>query len=135
MPPPPLKTTLFNIMELSLKVSSGSFSEEELHSVTRQLAQAIQSETGIAALIPEYQPTPGVKGTSSILGEIALTLLSSGGAAVALIGVLKAYFDRASNFSINIKRPDGPEITISAQNMKPEQIENTVARINDLFQD
>ncbi|WON72890.1 effector-associated constant component EACC1 [Nitrosospira sp. Is2] len=104
-----------------------------MHDLTRQLAQTIGSETDITAQIPEHRPTSGAKGASSILGEIVLTLFSSGGAAVALIGVLKAYFDRASNFTINIKRPSGPEITISAQNMKPEQIDNTIARVNDLF--
>jgi hypothetical protein len=119
-------------MDLTLQVSCPSLSDEEMHVLTGELAQTVSSETGISAQIPEQQATPGAKGDAINIGTLILTFFSSG-AAVALIGVLKSYFDRASNLTIDIKRPDGTQFNISAENMKPEQIENTVARLKNLL--
>ena len=119
-------------MELTLQISGDTLSEEQLHSLTLELAQTIASETDICAQIPEHPPAPEAKGDPITVGTLVLAFFSSG-AAVALIGVLKSYFDRASNLTIDIKRPDGHQVNISAQNMKPEQIENTVARLSGLL--
>lgn len=121
-------------MDLTLQVSSDSLSEEGLHELTLDLSRTIGSETDISAQIPEHQPEPGAKGDTITVGTLFLAFFSSG-AAVALIGVLKSYFDRASNLTIDIKRPDGHQVNISAQNMKPEQIENTVVRLKNLLGD
>lgn len=120
-------------MYLSLQVSSNSLSEEELHEITRQLAQTISSETDISAQIPEQQPAPGAKGDPITVGMLALTFLSSG-AAVALIEVLKTYFGRVSTLAIEVKHPDGSQVSISAQNMKPEQMQETVTRLSSLLE-
>ena len=119
-------------MDLTLQVSSNSLSEEKLHNLTLELAQTIGSETDISAQIPEHPPAPEAKGDPITIGTLVLTFFSSG-AAIALIEVLKTYFGRASNLTIDIKRPDGHQVNISAQNMKPEQIENTVARLKNLL--
>lgn len=119
-------------MDLTLQVSSPSLSDEEMHNLTRELAQSVSSETDISTQIPEQQPRRGAKGDPITVGALVLTFFSSG-AAVALIEVLKSYFGRVSNLTIDIKRPDGFQVNISAQNMKPQQIENTVARLKNLL--
>ena len=120
-------------MDLTLQVSSPSLSDEEMHDLTRKMARTINSETDISSQVPEHPPTPGAKGEPITIGVLILSFLSSGGAAVALIGVLKTYFDRVSNLTIEVKRPDGSQVSISAQNMKPEQIEDTIACLSSLL--
>ncbi len=122
-----------HIMDLSLQISSNSLSEEELDEITRQLARTIGSETDISAQIPEQYPAQGAKGETITVGTLALTFLSSG-AAVALIEVLKTYLGRVSNLAIEVKRSDGSQVNISAQNMKPEQMQDTVARLSSLLE-
>jgi len=119
-------------MNLTLQVASHSLLDEEMHDLTRQLAHTISSETDISAQIPEQKAEPGNKGDLIDAGKMILNFVTSNTAG-ALVGVLKSFFDRTSNFSVDIKRPDGSQINISAQNMKPEQIEDTVARLNGLL--
>jgi hypothetical protein len=64
------------------------------------------------------------------LAEIILTFFGSGGAAVALFNIFKAYFDRNSSFTIKAKKADGTELEISAQNMKLEQIQALLTQLN-----
>lgn len=120
-------------MHATMQITSAVLSAEELDSLTRQLAQTIARETDISAQFPEQPPTPGAKGDPITIGTLALSFLSSG-AAVALFEVLKTYIGRVSNLAIEVKRPDGSQVSISAQNMKPEQLQDTVARLRGLLE-
>lgn len=120
-------------MDITLQISSTALSAEELDILTRQLAQTIGRETDISAQIPGHQAPPGAKGDPITIGALALSFLSSG-AAVALIEVLKTYLGRVSNLAIEVKRTDGSQVSISAQNMKPEQMQDTVARLRSLLE-
>jgi hypothetical protein len=120
-------------MNITLQLSSAALPHEELDALTRQLAQTISSETAITAQIPEHQPTAGAKGDLITVGVLALSFLSTG-AAVALIEVFKTYLGRVSNLAIEVKRPDGSQVSISAQNMKPEQMQDTVTRSSSLLE-
>lgn len=104
-----------------------------MHVLTREIIQTINSETVISSQILEHPSITGAKGEPITMGVLILSFLSSGGVAVALIGVLKSYFDRVSNLTIEVKRSDGSQVSLSAQNMKPEQIEDTVARLSSVL--
>jgi hypothetical protein len=119
-------------MKFTLKISSAALSDEEMNTLTRQLAQTISRETDISTEIPEHQSEAGVKGDPITIGVLALSFLSSG-AAVALIEVLKTYLGRASSLTFEAKRPDGSQMKISAENMKPEQMQDTVARLSSFL--
>jgi hypothetical protein len=120
-------------MNITLQISSPTLSEEELDALTRQLAQTIGNETDIPVQIPESRSISGAKGDPITIGVLVLSFLTSG-TAVALIGVFKSYFSRVSNLAIEVKRPDGSQVSISAQNMKAEQIQDTVTRLSSLLE-
>lgn len=120
-------------MDMGLQLSSDALPDDELDALTRQLAGTIASETPIDARLPEGDAAPGAKGDAVTIGTLALTFLSSG-AAVALFEVLKTYFAREPSLEIAIKRPDGAEVTVSAQNLAPEQLHDTMERMRKLVE-
>ena len=69
--------------------------------------------------------------------KVSSAAVSSGGALVALVPVLKAYVERNRNLRIKIiKMPDGKkEIEIEAEHFKPGQIEQTAQAIKQLCDD
>jgi hypothetical protein len=117
-------------MNLTLNLSSNELDNEELQTLTRQLCDSIANETDIKAEIPSGAVAQGTKGDPIILGVIVLSVFGSGGAAVALFEIFKAYFSRNSSFTIKAKKADGTELEISAQNMKLEQIQELLAQFN-----
>ena len=62
-----------------------------------------------------------------------MTLLGSGGVAVALVNVLKAFFERNSSIQMEFRRDDGKEMRISVHNMKADEIERTRALAREFF--
>lgn len=117
-------------MNMTLNLSSSELDNEELQALTRQLCDSIADETDIKAEIPGGVVQQGHKGDPITLGTIALTFFGSGGAAVGLFNIFKAYFDRNSSFSIKAKKSDGTELEFTAQNMKLEQIQALLAQFN-----
>lgn len=117
-------------MNVTLSLSSNDLDSEELQALTRQLCDSIADETDIKAEIPSGAVQQGHKGDPITLGTIALSAFGSGGAAVALFEIFKAYFSRNSSFTIKAKKADGIELEITAQNMKLEQIQSLLAQFN-----
>jgi len=73
-------------------------------------------KVGISAVPIEEKAPLGTRGDISLIGQLALELLSSS-AVVALIECLKAYITRERKLVIKLRRPDGMEILLSAQNI------------------
>jgi len=119
-------------MDITLNLSSSELdNKEELQTLTRELCNTINNETDIQAEIPSGAVQQGHKGDPITLGAIALSFLGSGGAAVALFEIFKAYFSRNSSFTIKAKKADGTELEFTAQNMKLEQIQALLAQLNN----
>ena len=120
-------------MDVTIEISSKALSAEELDRITRQLAGALEQETDLAPVLPTTESGPGVKGEPVTIGALILTFISSG-AAVALFGVLKAYFSREPSLKIDLKKPDGSELSLSAQNMDPARVDETLDHLKKVFE-
>jgi hypothetical protein len=118
-------------MNLTLNLSSTELSDnEELQRLTRQLCDSIADETEIEAEIPSGAVVQGTKGDPITLGVLALSFLS-GGSAVALCEVFKAYFNRVPSLNIELERADGSKVKIAAQNLQPEQLKALLSQANN----
>jgi hypothetical protein len=65
---------------------------------------------------------------TALLGQIALTLVSSG-TVVAMLEILKAYFNRKRSGKFTMTRPDGASVSIELDDVSDEQFDKTVDRI------
>ena len=88
----------------------------------------------MVATIPEKPAGAGTRGAELMIGEVALAVLSSG-AAVALINVLRSYFDRSSSRELEFERSDGNKLKISTRNVHADEIEQTFDRAREFFGD
>ena len=87
--------------------------------MTADLCRTIIKETDIEAKLAEGAFEKGAKGEPINLGLIVLTFLRSG-SAIALLNIMKSYFEREPSIKMTIRRKDNTEITIDAKNMRPE---------------
>ena len=119
-------------MAITLSVSSKQLNDERLQTLSSDLCRSIIKETDIEAELAEGAAQRGARGEPITVGLILLTFFSSK-SAVALLNVLKSYFERDSSLAVNIQREDGAKLVISAKNMKPDQIENILMRAKELM--
>ncbi len=121
-------------MEQSLIVTSAQLGPADVQALTRELVTSINRQTDTEAALPESQPRPGERGDPITLGAIALSVITSG-TAVALFQVMKAYFERDESLEMAFERPDGRKLTIKAENMSAQRIDETVAMAKAFFSD
>lgn len=119
-------------MTEKLTVVSKRLDPAGVHALTLDLVSSINAGTDARAEIPEGEARPGERGDPVTLGAIALSFVSSG-AAVALFEVLKAYFERDESLEMSFERPDGRKLTIKAENMSAERIDDSMAFAQAFF--
>jgi Effector Associated Constant Component 1 len=121
-------------MSTTLSVISPSIDSEDLDELTLDLCRTINSETEVTAE-PAGAPTtqPGDKGDVLTIGSIVLGLISSGGVVVTLINVLKSYLERGRPIEIELEHPDGRKLKIKGDDVKQEQIDQTMKVAREFF--
>ncbi len=119
-------------MKARLSIASSALSGEDLHDLTLDLSRTLSQETETQAILPEQSGPPGTKGDLIAVGTLLLTFLTSG-AAVAMFGVLKSYFERSSSLEMEFQREDGKKLAIRAENLQPEQIDQTINLAREFF--
>ena len=119
-------------MEQNLIVTSERLAPDEVQALTRELVTSINRHTETQAALPEGEAAAGERGDPVTLGAIALSVVTSG-TAVALFQVIKAYFERDESLEMAFERPDGRKLTIKAENMNAERIDETVAMAKSFF--
>ena len=118
----------------NLIVTSDRLGPGEVQALTRELVSSINRHTDAHAEIPEAEGRPDERGDPVTLGTIALSFISSG-AAVALFQIIKAYFERDRSLEMAFERPDGRKLTIKAENMSAERIDDTMTLAKAFFTD
>ena len=94
---------------------SADLPESRLAQVTRDLSRDL-SRAGLSVRPVAAPMAEGERGDLSLLGQLALALVSSG-AVTALIECLKAYLSRERGLSINLTRSDGLSVQITSRNV------------------
>ncbi len=121
-------------MSQTLTVTSGGMGPAEVQALTRDLVSSINRHTDARAEIPEGEARAGERGDPVTLGMIALGFINSG-AAVALFQVIKAYFERDRSLEMAFERPDGRTMSIKAENMDPNRIDEAIKMAQAFFAD
>ena len=79
------------------------------------------TRVGIVAHPLEKTSPEGTRGDISLLGQLALGLVSTG-AITALVECLKAFLSREKKLEFVFKRADGVELNVNASNLNKESL-------------
>ena len=119
-------------MDSILQLTVGDLSDEDLQKLTLELSRTLNDETDAQATIPETHGGAGSKGDPITLGTIILTALSSG-TVVALFNVIRSYIERKPSLELEFNGKDGRQLKIKAEQLRKEQIDQTIQMANDFF--
>jgi hypothetical protein len=112
-------------MSINMLISSKDADSDELHELTYDLMNMINRETELRADLPEVKNEPGARGDAVSIGQIVLTALTSG-TVVALMEVIKVYFERKPSLKIALQRSDGEEMTVEAEHLSSTHLSKTL---------
>ena len=122
-------------MHVILKIEADGSDPADIYDETNMFSRLAETQPDISvSRVEEATPLPGQKGAEIELGTMLVALVTSG-AVTALINVLKVYFDRDKSVSVEIENPDGRKIKFSANNMKPERLQETLASLKTVVGD
>lgn len=103
-------------MQVELLLSSVAFDDDRIDVEARRLLKELRHEVDAGARLPSGPPLPGAKGDVVWIGQIVVELVSSG-AVTAFLGLLTAYVTMRPKLKIVVRKPDGSEIDLSAENV------------------
>ena len=119
-------------MDVTLSIASDDLDDEEVQGLTRDLCTTLNRETDVKGTIAEQEAGSGTRGGEIEIGTIALAFLTSG-SAVAMFNVFKAYFDRKSTLSVKLRKSDGTELVLQAENLSLDHIDRTFELANEFL--
>lgn len=112
-------------MDLTLSMISDELDPEDVHALSLDLGRSLGAEVGADAVPVEEVTAGSTRGDLVTIGTLAVTFLTSG-AAVALLKVFKAYFERSSSVTVELARPDGAKLTVKADDLRAGQFDRTL---------
>lgn len=118
-------------IDLNLTITSVEDDASRIQQSARDLAASLNQQDHIDATLPTSSAAPGHKGDPITIGTILLHLLSNAGVISALIGVLKAYFDRKPQIKIELRRPDGKRLHLEAKDLNEDETRKLSAALED----
>ena len=116
-------------MDLILKLSTSKLDDEDLQTLTRQLCNSIRDETKIQAKLHSKNSLQNTKGEIVTIGTILLAFLTCG-SAVALCEVLEVYLIREPSLIIEVERPEGSKVKLTAQNINPDELQAILLQVD-----
>jgi hypothetical protein len=119
-------------MSLRMTLTSAELGAEDLQAITRDFCNTANQENDLQVELARGTAVSGTRGDMVEIGNLALTFLTSG-AAVALINVCKAFFERSSSLEMSFEREDGKKLTIKAHNVGSDQIAKTIETAREFF--
>jgi hypothetical protein len=120
-------------IDVILTVGCSELDDGKLVDMARAMTRSLRDEGLDAAAVQAADGLPGMKGDPITLGAIALSLIGSGGVAVTLLQVLKAYVERKSTLRFEITHPDGRKVSLDAGFFEKAQLEQTRKILTDLL--
>jgi hypothetical protein len=121
-------------MSITLSLSSTHMPDDSLQQLTYAICADLRSEFDEHATLMEHPSTSkNDKGDAISVGTIVMSLIGTGGVAVALVNVLRSYIERGQHLSIKVKSKRGDEVELTADNLKPDQLKETTALVSQLL--
>lgn len=121
-------------MEITLSLSSDELENDELQELTRKLCGDLRDEVGVDASLVVEDSAPGTRGDMAILGQIAMTLIGSGGVVVTAIKVLEAYAKKNRKVEIKVKTAKA-EIVVKFENSNSSNSTEVISQLKALLAD
>jgi hypothetical protein len=122
-------------MELTLALEAEGLSDEQIDRLARSLSRDLRNELPVQEVFMCEQGdlVKGTRGDPITLGTIVLSLVGSGGVAVALINILKVFAGRDRRLKIKIKTKEGAEIQIDAENLSASALDSATQGVDKLL--
>jgi hypothetical protein len=112
------------ILNLELDDDPGIISRD-----TRTLLENIADRVDPDAELARAEGADGERsGDTVLLGQVAMALISSG-SVVALLEIVKSYFNRKRSGKFSVTRADGSSISVEMDDVSDEQFDRTVDRL------
>ncbi len=118
-----------------LTLDCADLDPDRLHAISGDLARSLRAEGIGEATLHREEGAPGQKGDAVTIGTIVLTLIQTGGVAVTLLQVLKAYLARKSTLRFELARADGRKVSLETESFDNKQIELTRKLLADFLKD
>jgi hypothetical protein len=118
-----------------LTLDCADLDPDRLHAISGDLARSLRAEGIAEATLHREEGAPGQKGDAVTIGTIVLTLIQTGGVAVTLLQVLKAYLARKSTLRFELARADGRKVSLETESFDNKQIESTRKLLADFLKD
>ena len=121
--------------QVVLKLKCADLDDSRVQSLTGDLARSLRDEGVGEASMQRDAAGHGQKGDAATVGAIVLALIQTGGVAVTLLQVLKAYLARKSTIRFELTRPDGRKIVLDAAWFGRHQLDAARAMIADFLKE
>jgi len=118
---------------LRLQLTCVDLNDSSLQEITRQLAKSLNEQNIGKATLTEPATRAGAKGDPIAIGSIILALLGSGGVAVSLIQVLKAYVERKRTLQFEFTTPEGKKVSFNAENLADKDLMQNATNVMKQF--
>lgn len=106
---------------------SGDLSDDRLQELVLDLSQELR-RSDIDVKDFTHRNVPGTRGDVITVGQIAIAFITTG-AATALIECLRAYLLRDDSLIVDVEKPDGTKVSISAKNIDTKGIAQVIESI------
>jgi hypothetical protein len=120
--------------DVTLTIRCNDLDASRLDAMTRAMTRSLRDEGLDATAARAADAVPGAKGDAITSATIVLSLIGSGGVAVTLLQVLKAYLERKSTLCFQITHPDGRKLSFDASFFGKAQQEQTRKILTDLLE-
>jgi hypothetical protein len=123
-----------NTNDVSVQLRCDDLDDSRLQSITQELAKSLRQENIAEVNLTHTSPIPGTKGDPVTIGAIIMTLIGSHGLATKLIDVLRPYFARKPKMTLELTRPDGKKVSLSADSVSSGQLNQTNDILKSFFE-
>ena len=121
-------------MTVTVKIAAEGASSQAAQRRAEQFQDLVRRAAGLTIeRAPDAPPQPGEKGAAFEIGAFVMGLATSG-AITALVQVLSHYLGKARKTSVSFETPDGAKMSVSAENLAPDQVEETTRRLKAVFE-
>ena len=120
---------------VTLYLRTAELDDSQLQAFSYSVARSLR-ENGLNAS-QAHDPTTlsGKKGDPVTVGAIFLALVGTGGVISHVVDVLKAYAERKPELKFDFVRADGERLTVSATDLRPEEMIKTREMLSRYLKD
>jgi len=123
-------------VDVALSVKSDHLAPEDLARLARDVCTTLNRETAVQASLEERPAEAGARTGLEPTGAILLSLIQETGVALlaaVIVDVAKVYAERYASLVWDFRRSDGEALSIRGEDLRPERVQQTIARAGRFF--